>query len=73
MADSPMVSAELARFRDNSAGRVSPAWGTAQIRKALVALGDPQDRLPPGATVVIVKGVKIQLRQTAADRQASPQ
>ncbi len=46
MADSPMVSAELARFRDNSAGRVSPAWGTAQIRKALVALGDPQDRLP---------------------------
>ena len=47
MADSPMVSAELARFRDNSAGRVSPAWGTAHIRKALVALGDPQDRLPP--------------------------
>jgi len=42
-----MVSAELARFRNNSAGRVSPAWGTAHIRKALVALGDPQDRLPP--------------------------
>ena len=47
MADSPMVSAQLARFRNNSAGRVSPAWGTAHIRKALVALGDPQDHLPP--------------------------
>jgi dihydrofolate synthase / folylpolyglutamate synthase len=47
VADSPMVSAGLARFRDNRAGRVSPAWGTAHIRKALVALGDPQDRLPP--------------------------
>lgn len=47
VADSPMVSAALARFRDNSAGRVSPAWGTAHIRRALVELGDPQDRIPP--------------------------
>lgn len=47
MADSPIVSAELDRFRHNGAGRVSPAWGTAHIRKALVELGDPQDRLPP--------------------------
>ena len=46
MVDSPEVSVQLDRFRDNSAGRVSPAWGTAHIRKALVELGDPQDRIP---------------------------
>jgi dihydrofolate synthase/folylpolyglutamate synthase len=46
LGDSPIVSAELDRFRDNTAGRVSPAWGTAHIRKALVELGDPQDRIP---------------------------
>jgi dihydrofolate synthase/folylpolyglutamate synthase len=47
LGDSPIVAAELDRFRDNTAGRVSPAWGTAHIRKALVELGDPQDRVPP--------------------------
>lgn len=47
MGDAPIVTAELNRFRDNSAGRVSPAWGTAHIRKALVELGDPQDHMPP--------------------------
>lgn len=47
MGDAPIVAAELDRFRDNLAGRVSPAWGTAHIRKALVELGDPQDRIPP--------------------------
>ena len=47
MADSPIVSAELDKFRNNTAGRVSPAWGTAHIRKALVELGDPQDHVPP--------------------------
>jgi dihydrofolate synthase/folylpolyglutamate synthase len=46
LGDSPIVAAELDRFRDNTAGRVSPAWGTAHIRKALVELGDPQDRIP---------------------------
>ena len=56
MADSPMVSAELARFRNNSAGRVSPAWGTAHIRKALVELGDPQDRLPPAIHITGTNG-----------------
>lgn len=45
MADAAIVNAELERFRTNSAGRVSPAWGTAHIRKALVELGDPQDRI----------------------------
>lgn len=47
MGDAPIVTAELNRFRDNSAGRVSPAWGTAHIRKALVELGDPQEHMPP--------------------------
>lgn len=47
MGDAPIVKAELDRFRGNSAGRVSPAWGTAHIRKALVELGDPQDHMPP--------------------------
>lgn len=46
MADAALVKAQLDRFRANAAGRVSPAWGTAQIRKALVDLGDPQDRIP---------------------------
>lgn len=56
MADSPIVSAELDRFRINSAGRVSPAWGTAHIRKALVELGDPQDRLPPAIHITGTNG-----------------
>lgn len=46
MADAAIVTAQLDRFRANAAGRVSPAWGTTQIRKALVELGDPQDRIP---------------------------
>lgn len=56
MADSPIVSAELDRFRINSSGRVSPAWGTAHIRKALVELGDPQDRLPPAIHITGTNG-----------------
>ncbi len=47
MADAAIVSAELDRFRLASGGRVSPAFGTAHIRKALVGLGDPQDRIAP--------------------------
>ncbi len=47
MGDAAIVKAELDRFRGYGAGRVSPAWGTAHIRKALVELGDPQDHLPP--------------------------
>jgi len=46
LGDAAIVKTELDRFRDNAAGRVSPAWGTAHIRKALVELGDPQDRVP---------------------------
>ena len=46
MADAAIVTAELDRFRQASAGRVSPAFGTAHIRRALVAMGDPQDRIP---------------------------
>lgn len=45
MADAAIVNTELERFRTNAEGRVSPAWGTAHIRKALVELGDPQDRV----------------------------
>jgi folylpolyglutamate synthase/dihydropteroate synthase len=37
------VDAQLAPFRASS--RPSPAFGTAHIRRALVALGDPQDRI----------------------------
>lgn len=47
MGDAAIVKAELDRFRSNTAGRVSPAWGTAHIRKALVELGDPQDHAAP--------------------------
>ncbi|MDP3737279.1 MAG: folylpolyglutamate synthase/dihydrofolate synthase family protein [Hyphomonadaceae bacterium] len=44
-ADALIVENELNRFRD-APGRVSPAFGTTHIRKALVELGDPQDRIP---------------------------
>ena len=37
-------------------GRVSPAFGTAHIRKALVALGDPQDRIPPAIHITGTNG-----------------
>ena len=47
MGDAAIVKAELDRFRHNTAGRVSPAWSTAHVRKALVELGDPQDHMPP--------------------------
>lgn len=56
MGDAAIVSAELDRFRHNSAGRVSPAWGTAHIRKALVELGDPQDRIPAAVHVTGTNG-----------------
>jgi dihydrofolate synthase/folylpolyglutamate synthase len=52
---SDVVEAELSRFR-NPAGRVSPAWGTAHIRKALVELGDPQDRIPPAIHITGTNG-----------------
>ncbi|MEQ1608766.1 MAG: folylpolyglutamate synthase/dihydrofolate synthase family protein [Hyphomonadaceae bacterium] len=45
MADAAIVEAALDRFREGATGRVSPAFGTAHIRKALVDLGDPQDRI----------------------------
>lgn len=47
MADASVVARELDRFRSASAARISPAFGTAHIRRALVAMGDPQDRIPP--------------------------
>lgn len=56
MADAAIVQAELDRFRANAAGRVSPAWGTAQIRKALVELGDPQDRIPAAVHITGTNG-----------------
>lgn len=56
MADAAIVSAELDRFRLASAGRVSPAFGTAHIRKALVALGDPQDRIGPAIHITGTNG-----------------
>lgn len=56
MGDAPIVKAALDRFRDNSAGRVSPAWGTAHIRKALVELGDPQDRIGPAIHITGTNG-----------------
>jgi len=56
VADTPFVTAELDRFRRNSAGRVSPAWGTAHIRKALVELGDPQDHMPPAIHITGTNG-----------------
>lgn len=45
MPDAAIVEAELDRFREASGGRVSPAFGTGHIRKALVELGDPQNRI----------------------------
>ena len=56
MADAAIVNAELERFRTNSAGRVSPAWGTAHIRKALVELGDPQDRIAQAVHITGTNG-----------------
>jgi dihydrofolate synthase/folylpolyglutamate synthase len=54
LADAPIVAAELDRFRQSS--RRSPAWGTAHIRKALVELGDPQDRIPPAIHITGTNG-----------------
>lgn len=56
MADAALVQAELDRFRANAAGRVSSVWGTTQIRKALVELGDPQDRIPPAIHITGTNG-----------------
>ncbi len=56
MADAAIVQAELDRFRGNTAGRVSTIWGTASIRKALVELGDPQDRIPPAIHITGTNG-----------------
>jgi dihydrofolate synthase/folylpolyglutamate synthase len=47
LGDAAIVRAELEKFRSSSSARVSPAFGTAHIRRALVAMGDPQDRIPP--------------------------
>ncbi len=56
MADAAIVSAELDRFRLASTGRVSPAFGTAHIRRALVAMGDPQDRIPSAIHITGTNG-----------------
>lgn len=56
MADAPIVEAELDRFREASTGRVSPAFGTAHIRKALVELGDPQNRIPSAIHITGTNG-----------------
>ncbi|OYW42768.1 MAG: hypothetical protein B7Y91_01170 [Rhodobacterales bacterium 32-64-14] len=56
MADAAIVSAELDRFRLASTGRVSPAFGTAHIRRALVAMGDPQDRIPAAIHITGTNG-----------------
>ena len=52
---SDVVEDQLSRFRNNTT-RVSPAWGTAHIRKALVELGDPQDRIPPAIHITGTNG-----------------
>ena len=56
MSDAPIVAAELDRFREAFTGRVSPAFGTAHIRKALVELGDPQDRIPQAIHITGTNG-----------------
>jgi dihydrofolate synthase/folylpolyglutamate synthase len=56
LADAAIVAAELDRFREASTGRVSPAFGTAHIRKALVELGDPQDRIPQAIHITGTNG-----------------
>jgi dihydrofolate synthase/folylpolyglutamate synthase len=56
LADAAIVKAELDRFRDASSGRVSPAFGTAHIRRALVELGDPQDRIPTAIHITGTNG-----------------
>jgi dihydrofolate synthase / folylpolyglutamate synthase len=56
LADAAIVEAELNRFREASGGRVSPAFGTAHIRKALVELGDPQDRIGPAIHITGTNG-----------------
>ncbi len=56
MGDAAIVVAELDRFREASTGRISPAFGTAHIRKALVVLGDPQDRIAPAIHITGTNG-----------------
>jgi dihydrofolate synthase/folylpolyglutamate synthase len=53
-ADAAIVDAELSRFRAST--RPSPAFGTAHIRRALVALGDPQNRIPPAIHITGTNG-----------------
>jgi dihydrofolate synthase / folylpolyglutamate synthase len=52
--DAPIVDAQLAPFRAST--RPSPAFGTAHIRRALVALGDPQDRIGPAIHITGTNG-----------------
>jgi dihydrofolate synthase/folylpolyglutamate synthase len=54
--DPARVEALLSRFRDNPAGRPTPSFGTAHIRRALVELGDPQDRIPPAIHITGTNG-----------------
>ena len=56
MSDPARVEALLSRFRDNPVGRAWPAFGTAHIRRALVALGDPQDHIPPAVHITGTNG-----------------
>lgn len=53
-ADAAIVNARLSRFRAST--RPSPAFGTAHIRRALVALGDPQDHIPPAIHITGTNG-----------------
>ncbi|HVY90461.1 MAG TPA: folylpolyglutamate synthase/dihydrofolate synthase family protein [Hyphomonadaceae bacterium] len=55
MSDPERLEAELSRFRNQKA-RPQPSFGTAHIRKALVELGDPQDRMPPAIHITGTNG-----------------
>lgn len=45
MGDAAILVRELDRFRAGASHRRSPAFGTAHVRRALNAFGDPQDRI----------------------------
>ncbi len=52
--DAPIVDAQLAHVRAST--RPAPAFGTAHVRRALVALGDPQDRIGPAIHITGTNG-----------------
>jgi dihydrofolate synthase/folylpolyglutamate synthase len=56
VVDSPEVSTALDPFRNMSGWPPAPAFGLTRIRRALGAMGDPQERIPPAIHITGTNG-----------------